>query len=104
MDNMREVEMRTKEKAAATAANESQMGSGDRKKLKKLERAVQYAERKIEELESKIAAFEKKMGETGFYQSTDSQKVLDDFGDTKRQLETAMEEWESATEKLEKLG
>jgi ATP-binding cassette, subfamily F, member 3 len=102
MDNMRQVEMRTKGQKSNTEKQES--GYGDRKKIKKLERAVQYAERKIEELENKIAEFEKQMADAGFYENPDSQKVLEDFNHTKSELEATMEEWETAHEKLEKLN
>ena len=70
-----------------------EVNQGDRKKIKKLERAVHYAERNIEELENKIADFEKQMAQPGFYEDTKSQKVLEDFNSVKLQLETAMEEW-----------
>ena len=44
------------------------------------------------------------MGEPGFYESTNSQSVLKQFGDVKTQLESAMEEWETAQEKLEEFN
>ena len=103
LDNMREVEMRTKQqkKAKASVSTPAQLSYEDRKKKKKLERSVQNAERKIEQLEEKITDFEKKMGEPGFYETGESEKVLKQFSEAKKQLESAMEEWESAHEKLE---
>ena len=105
MNNMREVEMRSKGKKSNTeTTNATEISQDDRKKIKKLERVVQYAERKIEELENKIADFEKQMTDPGFYEDNNSQKVLKQFNDTKLELETAMEEWEIAHEKLEKIN
>ncbi len=105
MNNMREVEMRSKgQNSSADATNGEEIGQGDRKKIKKLERVVQYAERKIEELENKIADFEKQMTDPGFYEDNNSQMVLKQFNDTKLELENAMEEWEIAHEKLEKIN
>ena len=102
MNNMREVEMRTKEKNLNNSdGNATEVSYGDRKKIKKLERAVQYAEREIEKLESKIADFEKKMANPGFYVSETSEAVIQKFNETKKDLESAMEEWETAHNKLE---
>lgn len=106
LNNMREVEMRTKEgkNNNAPLASPGQPVQIDRKELKKLERDVQYAERKIEELENKIADLEKQMGMPGFYQKPEAPAILSRFNDTKLQLETAMEEWEIAHGKLEEFN
>ena len=105
MNNMREVEMRNQKKSSQSADSQSsnlgQLSYDDRKKLKRLERSVQYAERKVEELEAKIANFEKEMAAPGFYESTESENKLKQFSDAKKELENAIEEWESAHEKLE---
>ena len=105
MDNMREVEMKTPKNDSQITDNQisssNQLTYEDRKKLKKLERSVQYAERKVEELEAKIADFEKEMAEPGFYESSASESKLQQFSETKNELEKAIEAWESAHEKLD---
>ena len=108
MDNMREVEMATKQKAKAkgnkktTQAEEKRvLTHEERKELKRLERKVKNAEREIENLEAKIVTFEKDMGVDGFYESTDSNKVLEAYNETKQKLSKAMETWEKATMDLD---
>ena len=106
LNNMREVEMSTKEskKQNADAPKTSQISYEDRKRIKKLERAVQYAERKIEELEKKIADLERQIAQPGFYENPDAQSILDQFSEAKQQLEQAMLEWEQAHERLEEFN
>ncbi len=113
MDNMREVEMRTAKKKAAAAkptvpttnANgKTELTQEQKKARKKLERSVQNHERKIDELEKKIKELEAKMGEAGFYESADSQSVMDNYNQTKKDLDEVMEKWEEATIALEEFG
>ncbi|MFK7771532.1 MAG: ABC-F family ATP-binding cassette domain-containing protein [Saprospiraceae bacterium] len=99
MDNMREVEMATKAKALATKDNEKP--ELDYETKKRLQRAVQNAERKIEKLEEKIAEWDLKMATTEFYEQPDSQKQIEKYQDLKKDLEKAMEDWEEAQAQLE---
>ena len=97
MDNMREVEMRTAQAAQSKAAEKPTLDFETRKKL---QRAVQNAERKIEQLEESIEKFELKMADPEFYSQPDSEKEIEKYQQMKKDLDTAMEAWEEATEKL----
>ncbi len=98
MDNMRDVEMRTQK---ANASSEPEKPELDYETRKKLQRAVQNAERKIEKLESKIAAMDLKMAEAEFYQSPDADKEIAKYQELKNDLDKVMEEWETAQEQME---
>ncbi len=97
MDSMRQVELEksAQEKAAAAKAAaadpEDDMTYEERRTYQK---AVQNAERRVESLESEIARLVKKMGQPGFYESTQADKVLDEHRAKQEELEEAMEEWE----------
>jgi len=97
MDNMREVEMRSAEAAKAKSAEKPELDYDTRKKL---QRAVQNAERKIEKLEKEIEAFELKMADPEFYNQPDSNQQIEKYQQMKKDLDVAMEQWEEATEAL----
>ena len=99
MDNMREVEMATKTKALEVQ-NEAKPEL-DYETKKRLQRAVQNAERKIEKLEEKIAEWDVKMATTEFYEQPDSQKQIEKYQDLKKDLDKAMGDWEEAQSELE---
>ena len=62
---------------------------------------MQNAEKKIEKLEGEIEAFEAKMADPSFYENPDSQKQMEQYGQKKKDLEQAMEDWEAAQEVLD---
>ncbi len=99
MANMREVEMATKKKKEEPG--KKKLSEEDRKKKKKLQNQVSNSERKIEQIEKKIADIELEMGKTDFYQNPDSQKVLDKYQALKDDLDKVMEDWETAQENLD---
>jgi len=99
MDNMREVEMATK--AKAEEAKNSAKPELDYETKKRLQRAVQNAERKIEKLEEKIEEWDVKMATTEFYEQPDHQKQIEKYQDLKKDLDKAMEDWETAQSELE---
>ena len=99
MDNMREVEMATKAKALE-AQNEGKPEL-DYETKKRLQRAVQNAERKIERLEEQIAEWDVKMATAEFYEQPDSQKQIEKYQDLKKDLDKAMADWEKAQAQLE---
>ncbi len=105
LDDMRAVEMKSKQsqqaKTQKAGSPKVELTYEERKEQKKLERAVQNAERKIEDIESKITKLETEMGVDGFYQSAGADVVLEKYNQLKKDLEKAMEAWEVATEKLE---
>ena len=98
MDNMRDVEMRTQK--ANDAAAQEEKPELDYETRKKLQRAVQNAERKIEKLEEKIAKMDVKMADAEFYQQPDSDKEIAKYQQMKDDLDKAMEEWEKAQEEM----
>ncbi len=109
MNNMRDVEKMTKQKAKAASVSakgeeKKVLTHEERKEFKKLERAVKNAEREIESLEAKIVDFEKEMGVDGFYESESSNKVLEAYNETKSKLTQTMDKWEAATMKLDEFG
>ncbi len=99
MDNMREVEMATK--AKALEAQKADKPELDYETKKRLQRAVQNAERKIERLEEQIAEWDIKMATTEFYEQPDSQKQIEQYQQLKNDLDKAMEDWETAQSELE---
>ena len=99
MDNMREVEMKTAKKA--TAEKEEPKPELDYETRKKLQRAVQNAERKIEKIEEKIATFEQKMIDPEFYNQPNASSEMEKYQQLKSDLDQAMEVWEKAQEDLE---
>lgn len=99
MDNMREVEMATKAKALANKNDDKP--ELDYETKKRLQRAVQNAERKIERLEEKIAEWDLKMATTEFYEQPDSQQQIEKYQELKKDLDRAMEDWETAQSELE---
>ncbi len=86
-----------KRRAAAARARSSDWYE----QRKKLVRAVQRVERRIESMEAEIAAVEARMAESDFYESADCEETLKRYATLKRQLEEAMEAWEEAQMKLE---
>jgi len=99
MANMREVEMATKQKKEDPG--KKKLSEEERKKKKKLQNQVSNAERKIEQVEKKIKDIEMVMGKTDFYQSPDSQKVIEKYQALKDELDKVMESWETAQENLD---
>lgn len=95
LNDMRQVEMSTKSTAEAV---KKELSYDDRKRL---QRAVQNAEKKVEKLEEEIAAIEVKMEDPAFFSHPDFAKVNSNYQIKKSQLEQAMEEWEAAQMELE---
>lgn len=102
LDNMREVELSTKkaakeeEEASSTPAVELSY-----EEKKRLTRAVQNAERKIERLEKDITKIELEMADASFYQSPKAAATMEKYKTKKKDLETAMLEWEEAQEEFD---
>ena len=106
MDNMRQVELqKSKSTKVATAPDApKELSKEEKQEQKKLQRSVQYAERKIEQTEEKIAKIEADMAVAGFYESAEADKVMKEYKTAQKELETAMEEWEGLVEELEAFG
>lgn len=100
--DMRAVEMSTKKVAAGTAetVDEPKVELSYEEK-KRLTRAVQNAEKRIERLEQEITKIELDMADPSFYQSPDAEKTMEKYKGKKQDLETAYSEWEAAQEVLD---
>ncbi|MDE5610597.1 MAG: ABC-F family ATP-binding cassette domain-containing protein, partial [Odoribacter sp.] len=91
-----------KRQTAVNPVVENKLSFEERKQLnrevKKAEQRVERAENAVAELEAEIADMEQKMadGETG-------EALLKRYGEVQTRLEEAMEEWEKATEELERI-
>ena len=96
LNDMREVEMRTKNSGPALAPKR-ELSYDERKKLT---RAVAQAEKKIEKLEAEIAAFEAQLANPDFYAKPDAQKQLQAYQNAQKALESALAEWEAAEKDL----
>lgn len=106
LENMRQVEMSEKKASPKTKGGSTKpaLSKEDRQKQREFQKAVLNAERKISRLEEEIAKQEGTMGEPGFYESADAQKVLDAYKKNQKDLESVMEAWEVAQEKLDELS
>lgn len=106
LENMRQVEMREKQSIAKVKNKSSKpsLSKEDRQKQRDYQKAVLNAERKIARLEKEIEQYETTMGAPGFYESADAQSTLDAYNKCQKDLESTMETWESAQEKLDELS
>ncbi|MCB9080404.1 MAG: ABC-F family ATP-binding cassette domain-containing protein [Lewinellaceae bacterium] len=108
LDNMRQVELSTpvinNGNSAAVVKEAAPVKELNYEERKRLQRAVQNAERKIERLEEELGVMEKQMAIADFYERPDSAKFLQAYQDKKKTLESVMEEWEAAQLELEEAG
>jgi len=72
----------------------------DDEKKKQITKQIKNIESRIEQLEKDIKAIEVKMADPAFYDSRDSQKVLDQYKDAKSKLEEANQSWEELVEQV----
>lgn len=101
LDNMREVELSTKKAAKAAEAAKAPVIELSYEEKKRLTRAVQNAERKIERLEKDITKIELEMADASFYQSPKAEATMEKYKAKKKDLENAMVEWEQAQEEFD---
>ncbi len=110
LDNMREVEQKTKSSEPFALSNEpSRNGTQPKAQSSKLndvdkskfEKAIKVSERRIADLEKEIATMNKRMGESDFYMSKDSAQYIAKYDKLKKELETEMERWEEVAAALE---
>ena len=99
LDNMREVELSSQAVSASPAEELKPLSYEERKKLV---RAVEKAERNIEKLESKIEEYEAAMADPAYFEKPDAQQNMQKYKGLKKELETAMGEWETAQEVLDR--
>ncbi|MEZ4955744.1 MAG: ABC-F family ATP-binding cassette domain-containing protein [Saprospiraceae bacterium] len=99
LDDMRQVEMsQGKKSVSQNNGNGQELSFEDRKQL---QRAVSNAEKKVKDLETKIAEFEKKMADPSFFEKPESSAAMKDYDRKKEELELAMMEWMEAQEALD---
>ncbi len=98
-DDMREIEMATKQNSSKTITNSKP--SVNRELLKKKRREMQYVERDIAKLEDEKEQFEEKMTDPAFFTNSTSQEDLAKYNSLKQELESKMEEWEVLAEWLD---
>ena len=98
LDNMREVEKRTKSGGQSAGDTGVQvLGSADKKQL---ERNVQKAEKRIAELEAEVKKMEALMANPEFYNQKDAESKMKQYADLKTTLSGVYSEWETAMEQL----
>ena len=98
LDNMREVEKRTRSGGQSTGDTGVQvLGSADKKQL---ERNVQKAEKRIAELEAEVKKMESLMADPEFYNQKDAESRMKQYADLKSTLSGVYSEWETAMERL----
>ena len=98
LDNMRDVEKRTKSNGQQASDRAVEVLSAEDKK--NLQRAVQKAEKRISELENELGKYEQKMADPEFYNKPDSNDAIKKYNNLKTELATVYNEWETAVEKL----
>lgn len=103
LDNMRQVELSTKNAAKEEEARSAPAVELSYEEKKRLTRAVQNAERKIERLEKDITKIELEMADASFYQSPKAEATMEKYKAKKKDLEFAMLEWEEAQEEYDSL-
>ncbi len=107
LDNMRDVEKMTQVNTGTKVSNSvaTPLSYEEQKDLqrnrRRFEKKVEKAEKDIEKLEKAIEALEAKMANPAFYGSPDEDAIMEDYEDSKKQLERVMENWETAQAKLE---
>jgi ATP-binding cassette subfamily F protein 3 len=98
LDNMRDVEKRTKTAGQKASDNGVQVLGAEEKK--QLERAVQKAEKRIADLETEVKKFEEKMADPEFYNRPDANDHMKKYADLKQTLATEYADWEKVVEQL----
>ncbi len=101
LDNMRQVEQRRVHPVGQQSSKKADYGPAWYEQRKRLLRAVQNAERKIERMEQELASLEVQMADPKFYEHPNHRQLLKQYQQLKEQLDQAMEAWEEAQTKLE---
>ncbi|MFN7119844.1 MAG: ABC-F family ATP-binding cassette domain-containing protein, partial [Saprospiraceae bacterium] len=101
LNNMRDVELSSKNGNGKAAEAKKELSFDDRKRL---QRNVSNAEKAIERLEEEIAKMEAQMADVDFYNKPESKKIMDTLDQKRKSLEEAMEAWETAQLELEAAG
>ncbi len=118
MEDMRAVELQSKKsvasakakneaasaKTAGPTATEKAKPTVSQEELKALNRAVQNAERKVDNLEKESSKLEALLADVDYYQKPEAQETIKQHAKLQKDLELAMETWEKAQEALDAVG
>jgi ATP-binding cassette subfamily F protein 3 len=118
MEDMRAVELQSKKsvasakakneaasaKTAGPTATEKAKPTVSQEELKALNRAVQNAERKVDNLEKESSKLEALLADVDYYQKPEAQETIKQHAKLQKDLEVAMETWEKAQEALDAAG
>jgi len=112
IDDMRAVELQSKTSTASakTPAAKVEPTNTEAKpvvsqdELKKLNRAVQNAERKIDKLEKESKKLEALLADADYYQKPEAQQTIQQHAQVQKDLEATMEDWENAQAALDKVS
>lgn len=99
LEDMRAVEL--KENSPKNKSSKSTPNNVNPDELKRLQKAVQKAERKIEKTEKDIAKLETKLADADYYQKPEAKETIAKHKALQAELEDAMLEWENAQEALD---
>ena len=100
LDNMRDVEI-TPSTNKNTKTSNGKAAAPPKKELsyeerKRMQRAINKAEKRVSKLEEEIEALETRMADPEFYQSDEAAQVTKKHAQKQQELEEAIEEWEMA--------
>ena len=110
MEDMRAVELQSKKSSASAktsnagsnpTSNSGQKAGASPNELKALNRAVQNAERKVDQLEKESGKLEALLADVEYYQKPEAQETIQKHAKVQKELEAAMEKWEQAQEALD---
>ena len=103
LENLREVEKRTKEVKAATTSNNAAKNDYEKdKEVKKLQNKLSKIETEISDLEKEVAQIDKKLTDESQYEKVTSQPdFFKNYQAKKDKINTLMQDWENLHEVLE---
>lgn len=106
MDDMRAVELQSKGNSASAKTEVSSVPVQEKptvgqEELKKLNRAVQNAERKIDKLEKESKKLETLLADVDYYQKPEAKKTIELHAQVQKDLAATMEEWEKSQAALD---
>ncbi|MBR9921137.1 MAG: ABC-F family ATP-binding cassette domain-containing protein [Bacteroidetes bacterium] len=105
LNDMRAVEQATAKAAAqAEAAASEAQPEVSYEERKRLQRNLRNAETPIEKLESAQEKIELEMADPDFYGSPNSEKTIERYQQLKKEMESAMAEWEKAQAEVDEAG
>jgi len=99
-DSFRAFELQKAKEKKTIKKEKVVLNSEEEQELKDWKKKLKYCERDIEKQDQKIKEFETKMGEEGFYDREDAQKLLLSYQEMKEEVKTLNKKWEDIAEKI----